>query len=209
MDDDDLWGTDVQQLRNSEWSKISSDFENAGYREGITAGKESALQLGFDEGFAQTGAPLGREIGLLRGIASALLSVLDSPDSLLPDLHNTRREELVLEARDIAAHLSEIRFSDIAPPDLEAEQHAREHLEATAATTKNREDLDLDVDMNEELKERRDLESLEDMMKGLGASANSSSEKDRRPTPDDVARLADRLKTLSATLGIPFPELRS
>jgi hypothetical protein len=37
-----------------------------GYREGITAGKESALQEGFDTGFASVGAPLGRDIGFIR-----------------------------------------------------------------------------------------------------------------------------------------------
>lgn len=100
-------------------------IEQAGYREGITAGKESTLQAGFDAGYAQVGVPLGREIGLLRGTAAAFMSFIDSPRS--PHSAETRtfvREEL----RGIIATLSTIRFPDIAPRDLEAEAHAREHL---------------------------------------------------------------------------------
>ncbi|KAG7085740.1 hypothetical protein E1B28_003283 [Marasmius oreades] len=32
-------------VSDSEWAKMSNEFANAGYREGITAGKESALQF--------------------------------------------------------------------------------------------------------------------------------------------------------------------
>lgn len=43
-----------------------------GYREGITSGKLSALQSGFDEGFNQA-APLGRARGFMRGQVLALM----------------------------------------------------------------------------------------------------------------------------------------
>lgn len=43
-----------------------------GYREGITSGKLSTLQSGFDEGFNQA-APLGRAKGFMRGQVLALL----------------------------------------------------------------------------------------------------------------------------------------
>ncbi|TFY74295.1 hypothetical protein EWM64_g9718 [Hericium alpestre] len=68
--------TAVPQAHEAEWAKLSSDFTNSGYREGITAGKEDALQEGFDAGFAEVGVPLGQELGLLRGLASALQSFL-------------------------------------------------------------------------------------------------------------------------------------
>ncbi|KAH8981692.1 hypothetical protein EDB86DRAFT_3247578, partial [Lactarius hatsudake] len=35
--------------------------------------KEAALEEGFDVGFARTGAPRGRGLGVLRGLAAALL----------------------------------------------------------------------------------------------------------------------------------------
>ena len=63
--------------------------------------------------------PLGRELGNLRGAAAAIRSLLSSqrPES----------QELE-EIRSISSSLSTIRFSDIAPHDFEAEQHAKEHL---------------------------------------------------------------------------------
>ncbi|GAW04126.1 protein [Lentinula edodes] len=79
---------------------MSSEFTTTGYREGITAGKESALQEGFDTGFATIGTPIGREVGMLRGMVSALLASINGSEKL-----------------------------PRAPRDLEAEAHAREHFE--------------------------------------------------------------------------------
>jgi hypothetical protein len=79
----------------------------AGYRDGITAGKEGALQEGFDAGFAQAGAPRGRELGLLRGLASALLLHLAPP---------ARETASTSAAREIVDALAAVRFEDIAPP---------------------------------------------------------------------------------------------
>jgi len=191
MDNDSPWDDDTSAVRDAEWSKLSTDFQNVGYREGITAGKESALQAGFDEGFAMTGAPLGREIGILQGTASAVLSLLTSSLEL-PALDH--REISTTEARDIVAQLSEIRFSDIAPPDLEAKRHALEHLES-----KDSDDQDMDLDLGEEFNNKRDMENLEDMMSHLGAS-KSSSAKNGRPTPEDVKKLSDRLRVLCQQL---------
>ncbi|KDN52144.1 hypothetical protein K437DRAFT_293223 [Tilletiaria anomala UBC 951] len=47
--------------------KLMATFEDTGYREGITAGKLSTLQEGFDEAFADIGVPLGRRLGSLKG----------------------------------------------------------------------------------------------------------------------------------------------
>jgi len=191
MEDELLWNDDSRVLQDSEWTKMSLEFTNAGYREGITAGKEGALQEGFDDGFASVGAPLGRELGLLRGMASALLSFLARAG-------NVEKDSVVGELRDISAHLSSVRLSDIAPPDLEAERHAREHLEAERET-----DDDLDFDMNEELKEKRAIESLEDMMKRMGAGEMTAADTQSRPTAEDVHRLKERLVILSESIGIP------
>ncbi|KAI0315889.1 hypothetical protein OF83DRAFT_1164597 [Amylostereum chailletii] len=46
------WDENPGNIQDAEWQKLSDDFTNAGYREGITAGKEGALQEGFDAGFA-------------------------------------------------------------------------------------------------------------------------------------------------------------
>lgn len=55
-----------------------------GYREGITAGKLSTLQQGFDQGFNEVGASLGRQLGALRGQLAALLLLTSSPTSTSP-----------------------------------------------------------------------------------------------------------------------------
>ncbi|CAO1617621.1 unnamed protein product [Parajaminaea phylloscopi] len=66
--------TPVDALRDMEIrdsAKVQRTFYDVGYREGITAGKLSTLQAGFDEGF-NLSAPLGRARGNMRGQANAL-----------------------------------------------------------------------------------------------------------------------------------------
>lgn len=67
---------------------------------------------------------MGRELGTIRGMASALLVFVTSRSP-----ETTEERSLAIEARDIVSQLSSIRFTDIAPRDLEAEEHARQHLE--------------------------------------------------------------------------------
>ncbi|KAK0189685.1 hypothetical protein F5146DRAFT_1139093 [Armillaria mellea] len=140
MDSD--WDEDVTSDLHggeAEWNKMSSEFINTGYREGITAGKEAALQEGFDAGFAQVGSPC-------------------------------------------------IRFSDIAPRDIEAEEHAREHLEDS-------------VSEPEEVEEKRKIEDLEDMLNRLSAGKSITAD-EGRPTLEDLQRLKDRLKALMERLSL-------
>lgn len=109
-----------------------------GYREGITKGKLSTLQGGFDQGFNEVGAPLGRQIGLLRGQVAALLLLLSSNTSsrptkrvksstTLPLLANPKVEEAEKMLRKIAAELDRLKLADVAEPDYEAMEHEREH----------------------------------------------------------------------------------
>ncbi|KAI9453173.1 hypothetical protein HD554DRAFT_664839 [Boletus coccyginus] len=156
--------SDIDHLQKAEWNKFTSDLTNSGYREGIIAGKEAFLQPAFDAGFANVGVPLGRELGNLRGAAAALRSLLNSqsPESL----------ELE-EIRNISSVLSTIRFSDIAPRDLEAERHAREHLGFS------------------------DPAIVEDTGSGVQPVPQE------RETIKDVAKLKERLALLNAKLGLP------
>ncbi|KAF8816915.1 hypothetical protein BYT27DRAFT_7229175 [Phlegmacium glaucopus] len=169
-------------FQDVEWSRISSEFTNVGYREGITAGKESALQEGFDAGFADIGAPIGRELGILRGISSAILVLLRSTG--VQD-----QESIQTEAQEISSQLSKIRFSDIMPRDLEAEEHARQHLEEG-----------IEVDVHEKIAAKRDIEAIEDMLTNLAAGTNPTGT--ARPSVDDVRILKDRLKVLSDFLNL-------
>ncbi|KAL1680330.1 hypothetical protein EV122DRAFT_250652 [Schizophyllum commune] len=196
MDLDSPWDevADSTTTRDAEWAKLSSDFTNAGYREGITAGKESALQEGFDSGFADVGAPLGRELGLLRGMASALLSFLSSQATNTGNEGTTAENEgAIAEVRDISRQLAHIRLTDIAPRDLEAEAHAKEHLQLE-------EDEDLVTD--DELVEKRKMEALEDQLARLTSGAMGGGSGEARPTADDVRRLKGRLDNLCGLMGL-------
>ncbi|KAG5646179.1 hypothetical protein DXG03_004232 [Asterophora parasitica] len=181
--------TAFEDLREAEWTKMSEEFTNTGYREGITAGKEASVQEGFNTGFADVGAPLGRDLGLIRGKSSALLSFLLSATSTVLGVSDEEKETLVAEAREIASQLGNIRYSDIEPRDLEAEQHAREHLEAEGQA----------MEVNEDLEQKKQLESVEDMLSRMSAGENV--EGPGRPTMEDVLRLRVRLQALSLHLG--------
>ncbi|KIK78741.1 hypothetical protein PAXRUDRAFT_834464 [Paxillus rubicundulus Ve08.2h10] len=168
------------------WTKISTEFTNSGYREGIIAGKETSLQEGFDAGFADVGVPIGRELGNLRGAVSTIVSFLRS--------HSPAKSPELDEAHNISSILISVRLSDITPHDLEAEQHAREHLGSD----------DPGLAENEELVQKRDMEGLEDMLAQLTAGVASApgAPPQARPTKEDVAKLKQRLRALGAKLGL-------
>lgn len=179
----------VSPLHSPDLNPAHDLLNQAGYREGITVGKESALQEGFDAGFAQVGVHLGRELGQLRGRASALLSLLGATSA------EDVTSGLLAEARDIAAKLAEVRFTDIAPRDIEAEQHAREHLETYGV-----EDEEMEV-VAEELQAKRGMERLEDLLSGM-STGEDGERKANRPGVEDVRRLEGRLDALIGTLGL-------
>ncbi|KZV98857.1 hypothetical protein EXIGLDRAFT_831861 [Exidia glandulosa HHB12029] len=86
-----------------EWNKLQNEFTNAGFREGAIAGKEAALQDGFDHGF-DTGAPVGRSLGVLRGYAAAALAIVTKDATL---------QALEPDLRDIIAQLSNVRLHEL------------------------------------------------------------------------------------------------
>ncbi|KAG5999876.1 hypothetical protein E4U21_006167, partial [Claviceps maximensis] len=60
--------TDVRDHSHpSDIPRLQTEHATAGYREGITAAKESSIQPGFDEGFS-LGAALGSHAGRLLGL---------------------------------------------------------------------------------------------------------------------------------------------
>jgi hypothetical protein len=123
-----LWGDDDHVGSATEWTRMSNEFTNvchlifyccdscliqhnqAGYREGITAGKESSVQHGFNHGYP-IGAALGRQTGFARGSLTAMLSFLTSSRShSLPD---DVRESRTREAHEILALFSDVHVKDI------------------------------------------------------------------------------------------------
>lgn len=67
--------------------------------------------------------PLGRDVGKLRGIASACISLLTSSGqaAAYPPL---------TELQDILRCLNQLRFKDLVSPDLQAEEHMKEHVQS-------------------------------------------------------------------------------
>ncbi|KAI0147547.1 hypothetical protein GGR57DRAFT_505727 [Xylariaceae sp. FL1272] len=73
-------------LRNHDMTldtrRLQSQHTTTGYREGITAGKATSIQAGFDQGFqlgANVGLRAGELLGLLEAIAAALAETGSSP----------------------------------------------------------------------------------------------------------------------------------
>lgn len=108
--------------------------------------------------------------------------------ALLTSLDNNH--SIVTEIKEIQSQLSDIRLSDLAPRDLEAEEHAKAHL----ATE------DTEVIEDEQLNERRNMEQLEDMMSSI--SADGSRSRPGRLGPDDLRLLEERVEVLTRLLDV-------
>jgi len=174
----DLWDEGDDNHAAREWARISESFVNDGYREGITAGKEGALQEGFDDGFARIGVPLGQKVGTLRGIASGLAAFL----------RNSTQTDVVQEVRAIAQGLDRIQLADIAPPDLEAEEHNRLH---GAEDTEVR---DPEVD---------EMDDISSAFQGLGTKDTAKRRDQRRAEASaELQSLERRLSTVLQRLNI-------
>jgi hypothetical protein len=183
---DSPWGDDPLIATSNSWSTMEAVFTDAGYREGITAGKERTLQAGFDGGFACVGAPIGHELGILRGIASALLPFVISHSSNRPDW-----EPLVNEVRHIASLLTDIRFADIAPQDVEAEEHAQEHLIVGGG-----------LEVNEEVAAGTRVGQPEGILSTLATGPSTGVIQSGKPTMDDVRQMKKQLGHLTGRLGL-------
>ena len=77
------------------------------------------------------------------------------------------------------------------PRDLEAEEHARQHLEEEG----------VEIDVHEKIAAKRDMEGIEDMLTNLATGTNPSGTA-TRPSVDDVRILKNRLKVLSDRLNL-------
>ncbi|BGP23831.1 hypothetical protein Rt10032_c05g2450 [Rhodotorula toruloides] len=184
--------TAPDQISQQEWEKLSSRYSDAGYRDGITAGKHSRLQAGFDQGFSLA-APYAREIGALRGSASSLLSLL-----AVPSANATRNAGPVLEAafsrdaevearviaelRDLVSSLGRFDANKVLPIDQEAEQHAREHE---------------DEGISELMRQRKEMRETEELMGGLGGKKDDGASGDRA-----VRECRDRLLEVLKVFGL-------
>ncbi|ODN82234.1 hypothetical protein L202_02519 [Cryptococcus amylolentus CBS 6039] len=178
--DDDDWlepptqGGAKDPLVDKEYTRISTVYSDAGYREGITDGKLATLQEGFDQAFAQA-VPLSRRVGSLRGRAAALLAFATSLSPPAP-------ENLVEDLRVLIRDLSSVRRDAVLPEDEERKQHEEEeHGEGQEA-------FELDVN------DQRDMEGLEKSLEMMGGGGGVG--KDEKVGEEGVERLEARLREL-------------
>lgn len=106
--------------------------EQEGYREGITAGKESTLQQGFDLSFRDVGAPLGRKVGILKGKASALTMFVQGRGPLSKEAAKSHvgsgdNESLRGQLAQLLKEIEAIELEHVAERDYEAEEHELMH----------------------------------------------------------------------------------
>lgn len=183
----------------------------AGYRDGITSGKQSTLQIGFDQGFSAA-APVARKIGALRAMANGLLALfittagakhsafLDSTSATTSTetprigLNEQQREELVVELRSLVSTLNKLLESTTLPPDQEAIAHSKTH------------DEDPKESMSLERLEKSEMDEIQGLLGGIVVEKGNSMEVE---TPvkeiggDDVVReCEERLEGLLRRCGL-------
>ncbi|KAM0754101.1 hypothetical protein T439DRAFT_171557 [Meredithblackwellia eburnea MCA 4105] len=169
MDDDSPWMEDEpsqisngEQVAAQEWSRLSQRYSDAGYRDGITAGKQSKLQAGFDQGFGLA-SPFARRVGNLRGASATLLAILTTNaagkhagvffDTQLAD--TSARQAVVSELRELVSALGRLDENKVLPVDQEAEDHAKSHGDEGISLV---------------MMERKEMRGIEDLLGGMGGS---------------------------------------
>ncbi|GAA6061256.1 hypothetical protein JCM10212_000697 [Sporobolomyces blumeae] len=190
--DDELENASVpvnagQQISTQEWDKISARYSDAGYRDGITAGKNDKLQAGFDQGFAQA-VPYARELGTLRGTAATMLAILTTSSgakhvvalmSASGALSDEDQSRVVGELRDVVNALGKLDANRVLPVDKEAEAHARSHA---------------DEGISQVMRDRKEMREMEDLVNGLGGGP-------AKPL-SGLAECRERLERVSSALGL-------
>uniref|UniRef100_A0A1B6HR68 Essential protein Yae1 N-terminal domain-containing protein n=1 Tax=Homalodisca liturata TaxID=320908 RepID=A0A1B6HR68_9HEMI len=76
--------TDEQNVSSQSWNKLQRSLHYEGYREGSSAGRDSAFQEGFDSGYLQ-GFQTGYELGVHNGILKCLSSDVSNFDSSMKE----------------------------------------------------------------------------------------------------------------------------
>jgi hypothetical protein len=157
------------------------------------SGQQSTLQAGFDQGYSTSGAPFGRDVGNLRGVAASLLTLLtsSSSSSILLSLDDMAKVQATEQVRDLVRRLGRLKLSEIAGRDEEAELHAIEHGE--------------EIVVPMQVQEKRDLESLEQSMEFLGnntAGSQLSGQSSRKDGKEELEACRIQLRQILENLGL-------
>lgn len=134
-------------------NRLHHDHSTAGYRDGLTAGKNASIQAGFDEGYAvgaALGAVAGQLLGLVEGLVEAVVSVPgpDGDDVSADDRDSLRL--LLVRAR------SELAVQSIFSPAYFAPDGTWTYEVAV-----KRENEDMDEDKGEDKDEKEDQDDAQ------------------------------------------------
>jgi hypothetical protein len=175
-------GGHLDPMVSQNWDRLTTKYTDVGYREGISEGKLSSLQEGFDQSF-RISVPNVRRLGNLRGHASGLLSYVVKRED-----KTEGGSSLVLAIRGLISDLGRITASDILPIDREAVEHAKEHSGGD------------DEDLPREKKEMDDLTSAFDGMAGQKVEGVPGTKIERE---DELLTLMERrLEALRQMAGL-------
>ncbi|CAO1628093.1 unnamed protein product [Sympodiomycopsis kandeliae] len=121
------------EMANRDSAKVQRQFYDTGYREGITSGKLSTLQVGFDQGFNQSSS-IGRSKGNLRGQANAIhIYLTEYTRQKQSKRKNNKTDTLpsssatINTSRKILSQVSSLNVDNLLEPDWEARKHELEH----------------------------------------------------------------------------------
>ncbi|XP_010670415.1 uncharacterized protein LOC104887483 [Beta vulgaris subsp. vulgaris] len=94
--DDETWLTDCDEETEAfyldrEGKRRREEFYNAGYRDGVAAGKIDAAQDGFNQGFKDS-VMVGYKWGITRGVTSALAHIPNELQLKLVETEEKRKE---------------------------------------------------------------------------------------------------------------------
>ncbi|XP_025977211.1 protein YAE1 homolog [Dromaius novaehollandiae] len=151
---EDIFDEDADEIyiAQKEWNSTMKKRSKEGYRDGIEAGKELALQEGFNQGYRQ-GAELMVTCGQFRGTLNALLSWchLNGHDSSLSKINHLldvvgKHEEDVLKylnslqeqphLGDILDFVQDMDLSDTAPAGTDCDATKAGKYEHTGSSGK-------------------------------------------------------------------------
>ncbi|KAJ9109057.1 hypothetical protein QFC21_000384 [Naganishia friedmannii] len=165
---------------HTHWERLTTTYADAGYREGITPGKLSTLQRGFDEAFAGSVVP-SRRLGQVRGRVAAMVAFLQTRnDESFPAL--TATTTLLDRAKDTRRLLSRVRRDQVLPIDEEALAHAAaEHpdeqpqqlLTQQQGRTNDEAVGNAWTKEGQEVRERREMERVLDAMEDLSSASSA------------------------------------
>ncbi|KAJ9107855.1 hypothetical protein QFC19_002761 [Naganishia cerealis] len=175
---------------HTQWERLTTTYADAGYREGITPGKLTTLQRGFDEAYAASVVP-SRRLGQLRGRVAALVAFLQSRQQQGDTTNGAGDADALLlqRAKEAKRLLARVRPETVLPVDEEALAHAAAEHPADGVV------VDKDEWRGEEgVRERREMADVVQKLEDLGGQEKTTNEEREQQLLDSWERTVSLLE---------------